>query len=365
MNKTLHVGQPNIGNQEVFIERVRDALDRRWLSNNGPYVQMLEKKVCELLDVEHCVAVANATLGLQLVAACLGDYGRTVIMPSFTFIATPHAVLWEGMEPVFAEVDPKTHCLDPEDVERMITSRTCAICGVHVWGNACDVEALQMIADKHGIYLYYDAAHAFACQMPNGSYIGGFGNAEVFSFHATKFFQSLEGGAITTNDGHLASRLRMLRNFGYYGDGSPPQMLGINAKMNEICAAMALTNLESLDTFILVNRRNYELYRKGLPETVKLYCPQYKAGWNHQYVVIEHPRADDLAKALKAERILARRYCSPPCHQCEPYCHGHGLLPFTEQLAAKTLCLPTGMNVSEGDVGRVCAVIKEALRAQD
>ena len=350
MNRTLHVGQPNIGNQEVFLDRVRDALDRRWLSNNGPYVQMLEQKVCDLLGVKHCITVANATLGMQLLLACLGDSEGEVIVPSFTFIATPHAILWENMQPVFAEVNPETHCLDPADVERRITSHTRAICGVHLWGNACDVEVLQMIAKKHEIYLYYDAAHAFACKMPNGSYIGGFGDAEVFSFHATKFFQSLEGGAITTNNGHLASSLRMLRNFGYFGDGSPPQMLGINAKMNEISAAMALTNLESLDAFVEVNRRNYSSYMEVLPRAVKLYRPQYIEGWNYQYVVIEHPRAGALKEALHAERILARRYGYPPCHLSEPYCHSPALLPVTEQLASRTLCLPTGMNVSTEDI---------------
>ena len=224
MNKTLHVGQPNIGNQEVFLDRVRDALDRRWLSNNGPYVQMLEQKVCELLGVKHCVAVANATLGMQLVlAAYFGGSEGEIIVPSFTFIATPHAILWENMLPVFAEVNPETHCLDPADVERRINRHTRAICGVHVWGNACDVEVLQMIASKHKLHLYYDAAHAFACKVPDGTYIGNFGDAEVFSFHATKFFQSLEGGAITTNNGHLASKLRMLRNFATSGMAGLPR----------------------------------------------------------------------------------------------------------------------------------------------
>jgi len=359
VDATLHVGQPNIGDQERFFERVRDAFERKWLTNDGPYVRELEERIELLLAVKHCICVANATLGLQFLARALAMEGE-VIVPSFTFIATPHAVLWEGMMPVFAEVDAQTHCIDPHDVARLITDKTSAICGVHLWGTACEVELLQGIADDNGLALYFDAAHAFGCSG-HSRLIGNFGDAEVFSFHATKFFHSFEGGAITTNDDDLAERLRRMRNFGFAGDNTPAGMLGINAKMNEINAAMGLTNLESLDSFIETNAQLYKLYSELLSGVVKVYEFEELTARNYQYVVIETDDADHLKDVLWEQGIRARRYFSPPCHLLPPYNYVKGSLPVTEALAKRTLCLPTGMNVSEEDVARVCDIIRGAL----
>src|SRR5690349_4944149 len=188
----LHVGRPNIGDRERLLARINDMLDRRWLTNNGPFVQELEEKIAAFLGVKHCIAMCNATVGLEIAIRATGMTGE-VIVPSFTFIATAHALQWQEITPVFCDIDPRTHNIDPQQVEKLITPRTTGIIGVHVWGRACDVAALEAIAARRRLTLLFDAAHAFGCSY-RGRMIGGFGDAEVLSFHATKFFNSFEGG---------------------------------------------------------------------------------------------------------------------------------------------------------------------------
>ena len=197
-NKTLHVGQPNIGNRAQLLERINDILDRRWLTNDGPYVQEFERKIAKLVGVKHCLAICNATVALEIAVRAAGLSGE-VIVPSMTFIATAHCLQWQEITPVFCDIDPKTHNIDPAKIERLITPRTSGILGVHLWGRACNIEALSEISRQYGLKLLFDAAHAFGCGY-QGKMIGGFGNAEIFSFHATKFFNTLEGGAVVTND---------------------------------------------------------------------------------------------------------------------------------------------------------------------
>ena len=357
----LHVGRPNVGNQNDFVDRARRAMDTRRLTNDGPFVKGLEARICKMLQAKHCIAVANATLGLQLVAGALGLAGE-VIVPSFSFIATANALLWDGITPVFADIDPRTHCLDPKSVQDKITDRTSGICGVHVWGNPCAVEELQIIADAYGLKLYFDAAHAFCCAGP-GKMLGNYGEAEVFSFHATKFFNTFEGGAITTNDDDLAQHLRMMRNFGFPGGGAPPRCLGINAKMNEISAAMGLTNLDFLKEFMNINYVNHKLYCQLLEDIPGIMMIDYRENYahNYQYVVMEFVNefldADDLQAILQAENILARRYFSPPCHETPPYSITYHL-PITDMVARRTLALPTGTAVHEDDIIKICDIIR-------
>lgn len=366
----LHVGRPNIGQRSRFEERVSDILDRRWLTNGGKYVQELERRIEQLIGVRHCVAICNATVALEIAIRALGMKGE-VIIPSFTFIATAHALQWQEITPVFCDIDPQTHNLDPEQVERMITPRTTGIIGVHVWGRACDVQALSQIARRHNLKLLFDAAHAFTCSY-QGQMIGGFGDAEVFSFHGTKFFNTLEGGAVVTNDEALARKIRLMKNFGFT-NYDQTDYIGINGKMNEISAAMGLTNLESLDEFIAVNYRNYQSYRQhlaGLPG-LRLITFDEQEKYNYQYVVLEiDPQVtgvtrDQLVALLHAENVLARRYFFPGCHQMEPYRsyfpHAGLLLPHTERLTQRVLCLPTGTAVGEADIQLVCQLIRVAL----
>ena len=258
---SLHVGRPNIGDRETLIARLNDLLDRRWLSNDGPMVKEFERRISEYLGVKHCIAMCNATIALEIAIRALGLRDE-VILPSYTFVATAHALQWQQITPVFADIDPQTYNIDPVAIERLITPRTTGIIGVHVWGRACDIDAIETIARAHKLKTMYDAAHAFGCSR-QGKMIGGFGTCEVLSFHATKFLNSFEGGAIVTQDGALAKKLRLMRNFGFAGYDRVIY-LGINGKMTEVCAAMGLTSLETVDSVLETNLRNYKAYRQGL-----------------------------------------------------------------------------------------------------
>ncbi len=368
--ETLHVGRPNIGDMERLLARVEDALERRWLTNRGPYVQELEQRICEYVGVKHCIAVCNATIGLELAIRAAG-LGGEVIVPSFTFVATAHALQWQGITPVFCDVDPATHNIDPAKIERLITPRTTGIIGVHVWGRACNIKALSDISDRHGLPLLFDAAHAFGCSYRR-KMIGGFGDAEVFSFHATKFFNTFEGGAVVTNDDELAETVSLMSNFGFAGLDNVIY-IGTNGKMCEVSAAMGLTSLESLDEFISVNRRNHQAYQRHLDGIAGVTMVTFDEGErnNYQYIVLEIDESacgvsrDALVEILHAQNVRARRYFYPGCHRMEPYRSYYPnaglLLPETECLSERVLCLPTGTAVSEDDVALICAIIGTAI----
>jgi len=367
----LHVGRPNMGDRQALLRRIDDILERKWLTNDGPLVREFERRICQLVSVKHCVAVCNATVGFEILTKAIGLSGE-VIVPSFTFIATAHALRWLGITPVFCDVDPVTHNIDPAQVAQIITERTTGIIGVHVWGRPCDVDALVDLARRRTLKLLFDAAHAFGCSY-KGRMIGGFGNAEIFSFHATKFINTFEGGAVVTNDDKLAARLRLMRNFGFAGLDTVA-CLGINGKMTEVCAAMGLNSLESLDNFVEANHRNYELYRQQLAKVPGISLALYEESekCNYQYVVIE---IDETAaginrnifdEVLWAEKVLVRRYFYPGCHRMEPYRTDDpqtGLrLPHTERLAGRVLCLPTGSAVSSDAICAICDVIKFIIK---
>jgi dTDP-4-amino-4,6-dideoxygalactose transaminase len=366
----LHVGRPNLGDRETFLRRVDEIYQRRWLSNNGPVVQEFERAIAHYVNVKHCICVCNATIGLEI-AIRAAELKGEVIVPSFTFIATAHALQWQEITPVFSDLDPNTHNLDPLQIERHITPRTTAILGTHVWGRPCLIEALADIAQRRGLKLMFDAAHAFGCSY-RGQMIGSFGLAEVFSFHATKFLNSFEGGAITTNDDALAAKIRLMTNFGFSGYDNVIH-LGTNGKMTEICAAMGMTNLECIDAVISVNRRNYEAYRAGLARLpgVRLVTYDPSERCNYQYVVAEvdaHEAGltrDDLVRVLHMENVLARSYFWPGCHRMEPYRslypYAGMLVPETERMTSKVLVLPTGTTMSLQDIEVVCGIIRTAL----
>jgi len=366
----LHVGRPNLGDNGRLMERLQDVLDRRWVTNAGRYVREFEAAIAEAVGVRHCIAMCNATVALEILIRAAGLSGE-VIVPSFTFIATAHALQWQEITPVFADIDPHTHNLDPARVEEMITPRTTGIIGVHLWGRACDVDELQNIAERHRLKLLFDAAHAFGCSH-QGRMIGSLGQAEVFSFHGTKFVNSGEGGAVVTNDDEIAAKIRLMKNFGFAGSDRVVY-LGTNGKMSEFCAALGLTNLESMQEIISANRKHYEHYRSelcGLPGiTMVDYSGSEKA--NYQYIVLEVDAntagisRDSLLRVLHAENVLARRYFYPGCHRMEPYKsyypHAGLLLPHTESLCERVLLLPNGTTLTEHDVTLVCQVIQTAV----
>jgi dTDP-4-amino-4,6-dideoxygalactose transaminase len=363
----LHVGRPNIGDRQRLLTRINDLLDRRWLTNAGPYVQELEEKLADLLGVKHCIAMCNATVALEIAIRAMELTGE-VIVPSMTFIATAHALQWQEITPVFCDIDPNTYNIDPNRIEDLITPRTTGIIGVHLWGRACDVEKLAEIADRHSLGLLYDAAHAFGCSY-QGRMIGGFGKAEVFSFHATKFFNTLEGGAVVTNDDDLAAKIRLMKNFGFAGYDEVIY-IGTNGKMNEMSAAMGLTLLENLDDLVTANRRNYQQYQKeleGIPG-IKQVTYDETERCNYQYIVLEIDEAitsvsrDELVEILRAENVMARRYFYPGCHRMEPYRsyfpHAGLLLPETERVVKRVLSLPTGTAIGPGEISRICDIIR-------
>jgi len=365
----LHVGRPNIGNRERFLARLNDILDRRWLSNRGEYVIELERRICDLIGVRNCILVCNGTIGLELLIRALGLRGE-VIVPSFTFVATAHALQWQEITPVFADIDPQTHCLDPRSVESVITPRTSGIIGVHLWGRPCAIDELTAIAEQRGLKLLFDAAHAFACSR-GAQMIGSFGEAEVFSFHATKLMNTFEGGAIVTNNDDLAEKLRLMQNFGFRGYDRVVY-LGINGKMSEVSAAMGLTNLEDLQQIIACNRSNYRAYDRHLARIAGIellkYDEQHRS--NYQYVVTLVSEdagltRDELVEVLHADNVMARRYFYPGVHRMEPYRsyfpHAHVLLPATEQVCRQVLVLPTGTAMGAQDIARVCDLIDTAL----
>ena len=368
--EVLHVGRPNIPDRQVFAERVADILDRRWLTNGGKYVEEFERRISETVGVRHCVAMANATVALEIAIRALGLSGE-VIVPSFTFIATAHALQWQQITPVFCDIDPKTLNLDPKCIEELITSRTTGIIPVHLWGRACDVEKISEIASRHNLKVLYDASHAFGCSH-EGRPIGGFGECEVFSFHATKFINSFEGGAVVTNNTELAARMRLMRNFGF-SNYDEVIHLGINGKMTEVCAAMGLTSLEAMQDIIGINRRNWNLYREafGALPGIKLieYNPAEDSNYHYVVIEIDPERAplnrDELLTVLHAENVLVRRYFWPGCHRLEPYKslnpNAYLSLRQTERVAAQVLTLPSGQAITPEIISVISDIICSAF----
>lgn len=362
----LHVGRPNIGNREVFLKYAEEIFDRRWLTNDGPVVQEFEQRIAEHHNVKHCIAMCNGTVALEIAIRALGLEGE-VIIPSYTFVATAHALHWQAIKPVFADIDPVTHTLDPEAVRSMITPRTTGIIGVHLWGRPASVDALQSVADEHDLKLMFDAAHAFGCSH-KGTMIGNFGACEVLSFHATKIFNTFEGGAVLTNNDELAETMRLMRNFGFSGMDNVIHP-GTNGKMIEVAAAMGLVNLDSIDNVVEVNHINYQAYYDGLSSLpgISLLSFDETERNNYQYVVMEVSEEcpvdrDQIIQVLHAENILARKYFWPGCHNMKPYSelypHAGLLLPNTQQVSERVIVLPTGTTMDHNMIRTVVLILQ-------
>lgn len=364
------VNRPNIGDRALFNKLVDEIFERRWFTNYGEVVQAFEAKISNYLKVKHVIAVCNATVGLQVACQAMELSGE-VILPAYTFVATPHSLQWEKIRPIFVDIDPETHLMDPNLVEKAITPKTTAILGVHTWGRACYPKQLEAIATKYGIKLYFDAAHAFG-SAHQGKMIGGFGACEVFSFHATKFFNTFEGGAITTNDDALAARIRLMINFGFSGFDRVVH-LGTNGKMSEIHAAMGLACFEKIDDFIESNKANYNYYLKKLRgvKGVRLFHFDGVEQSNYQYIVLEINEQetglsrDAIMNILHEKGIIARRYFFPGCHRMEPYCSQYpeqtSRLPATDLICSRVLVLPTGASLNCHSIEAICNVLINVL----
>lgn len=371
-DRMLYVGRPSMAPDAEVHARIQSALDRRWLTNDGPLVQELERRCGERLQVSHCLAVNNATLGLEVALRALDVQGE-VLLPAFTFIGTAHAVQWLGLTPVFCDVRDADHGLDPEEVERRITPATGAILAVHLWGRACAVEALEAIARRHGIPLILDAAHAMGCGHA-GRPLGSRGTVEVFSLHATKGLNALEGGLITTGDAALAERIRLMRNFGIPGEDQV-RCVGTNAKMNEFSAGVGLANLDHFDDLCAHNRRLHAAYGQALADApgLRLMQPEPGQAFSHHYIVLEvlagaPLHRDLLVSLLRAENVYARRYFRPGCHHGEPYRSRPGgppVLPVTDRLCQTLLQLPSGLQITPEEAHRLGQRLAWCLRHGD
>jgi dTDP-4-amino-4,6-dideoxygalactose transaminase len=341
---------------------------RSGVLTNGPYVQELETRAAFYLGVEHCVAVSSCTAGLMLVLRAL-DLAGDVVVPSFTFAATVHAVDWNHLRPAFADIDARTLTIDPSDVERAIGVHTSAILATHTFGTPCDVGALERIAESSGLRLVFDAAHAFGSSH-HGRRIGGFGSAEVFSLSPTKTLIAAEGGLVATDDGDLAERLRIGRDYGNPGDYDC-RFVGLNARMSELHAATALASLRDIDQRLIERNRLATMYRDALTGIEGISLPMVSEEDRSTYkdfTILIHPDvfgrdAGAVGRSLAGKGIETRRYYAPPVHRMHAYRHLNGavpLLPVTTWAAARVLTLPLWVGMSDPQIVEVVTALRES-----
>ncbi len=367
----LHVGRPNLPDKKVLCDYLDCIFHSRWLTNNGPLVREFKEKLEEFLQVKHCIPICNGTIALEIAERALG-FQDEVILPSYTFVATAHSLQWQKITPVFADIGKKDVTIDSESIRTMITPLTTGIIGVHVYGYPCDYKSIESIASERKIKVLYDAAHAFGCEVDNIPF-ANLGDASVFSFHATKFFNSFEGGAITTNNGDLAEEVRLMSNFGFAGKvHDQVDYLGINGKMTELSAAMGLAMLDIIEQIRERNRTNFEAYREAFSTIEGIYLlepPAQITKHNWHYVVVrldnqEYGLSRDLmVRILEAENILVRKYFYPGCHRMYPYREylpdASNLLPNTERLASQVIAFPTGQAVNEKTIKTITSLLVE------
>lgn len=376
MEDTLVVGRPNLVDKKGFLKDVEDILDTRNFTNVGPYAKQLERCAAEYLGVKHAITVCNCTIGLQMVLGTLPKKpAAEVIVPAYTFIATAHAVTMSGLTPVFCDVDASSHLVDLDSAERCVGPNTVAIIGVHLWGLACDADAMDSFAERHGLQVFYDAAHAFGAQYADTSFVGTRGSAEVFSLHATKLLNSFEGGIITTDSDELARKLLLARNFGIAGQDMYAAA-GTNAKLSEIHSALALRHLNRVESTKAHYRRIAKAYVREIADAEIPAMQSWNAiyidtaGCTHAYILCQITgdfSRDMMMEALRTKGIMGKRYFYPGMHHCKPYIdepsrHTRCFMPVTDKLNHELLTLPTGTTVDEADVHRVVSTMAHFLR---
>ena len=361
--KAIPVGQLYFPEWERYEAAFRNIFSREYYNNNGPVLAELESKLQDFLGVKHVICTSNATLGLMIAAQALELKGK-VILPAHTFVASAQSLIWAGLSPVFCDVDYETQHIDIASVEPLIDDDVSAIMGVNLWGDACDISELKRIADKHDLKLYFDSAQAFGCQI-KGKPIGGFGDVEVFSFHATKILSAGEGGAICTNDDLLAAKLKMIRPS--YGETYPVDITKVaNARMSEAQAAIALMSLDDFESNQENNFMLFSTYKGRLEDIsgIKLKLPSRVSFSNYQSVVCEvdpqvyRASIDDLTEILKEKNILARRYFSPGTHRTVDFDADAFKCPVTDQLTQTCIQLPIGSFVDQDTVPSICDIIE-------
>lgn len=372
MEDKIYVTQPDLPSLEEFTPYLKQIWNSKVLTNGGPFHQQLERALCEYLGVDHLALVTNATIGLIVALQALRTTGEVITTP-YSFVATAHSLLWNGITPVFVDVDPSTLNIDPAKIEAAITPRTTAILAVHCYGHPCDVRAIRDIADRYNLRVIYDAAHAFGVRNAEGSVLG-YGDLSVLSFHATKVFNTFEGGAIICPDAKTKNHIDRLKNFGFT-DEVTVAAPGINGKMSELNAALGLLQLKQVDAAMARRAEIDRVYREQLAGVPGINCialPSAKPdGYNANYsyfpvlVSAAYGRSrDDLYHKLKANNIFSRRYFYPlitdfPMYRGLPSAHRNNL-PQAAAASDSVLCLPIYPALSTDDQQRVIDLITAA-----
>ena len=362
--KTILVTRSSMPSFEEFTEMIRPIWDSAWLTNMGDYHKELDRRVKEYMGTENLVLFVNGHMALEMAIQALDLTGEVITTP-FTFASTTHAIVRNGLRPVFCDINPEDYTMDPEQIEGLITEKTSAILPVHVYGNVCDVDRIGAIAKKHGLKVIYDAAHTFG-ETYRGESVANFGDASIFSFHATKVFNTIEGGAVSFKETWMEHRLNCLKNFGIV-DQDHVVWVGGNAKMNEFQAAMGLCNLRHVDQEIAKRRLVVERYLENLKGVKGLKLPRYKEDLKPNYayfpVVFDGFKADrgQVFEGLAAHHIFARKYFYPLTNdfQCYEGRFSSKDTPVAQFMADRVLTLPLYADLALEDVDRICNLIKE------
>lgn len=360
------VTRSSMPSMEEYIEEIRSIWDSHWLTNMGEKHKALQAELQKYMGVPAVELLTNGHMALELSLQAMNLQGEVITTP-FTFASTTHAIVRNGLEPVFCDIDPETYTMDVTQIERLITDRTCAIMPVHVYGNVCNIEEIERIAHKYGLKVLYDAAHTFG-ETYKGQGIGNFGDASCFSFHATKVFNTIEGGAVCYRDPDMGRRLYELKNFGIHGP-EEVDAVGANAKMNEFCAAMGLCNLRHVDEEIAKRRAVVERYREHLEgvDGLRLNVQQPEVRSNYAYfpVVFDEnlfgASRNEVMDALAQNGIGARKYFYPLTNTFECF-HGKydvDATPVALHVAKRVLTLPLYADLSMEDVDRICKIVLE------
>ena len=364
MNKKIQVTQSSMPDFEEYIEEIKDLWESKWLTNMGSKHNTFESQLLNYLKVQNITLYTNGHLALEGAIAALGLEGEVITTP-FTFASTTHAIVRNGLAPLFCDINPDDYTIDVDKIEGIITENTSAIIPVHVYGNVCNVEAIDRLAKKHNLKVIYDAAHTFGVEV-NGKGIGSFGDASMFSFHATKVFNTIEGGAITYNNTHLKKMLTHLKNFGITGPESV-EYVGGNAKMNEFQAAMGLCNLRYVNSEIKKREVVVNRYISNLEnmEGIKLSKEQMGIKSNYAYfpVVFDGYKKtrDIIFEELKTQDIMARKYFYPLINDFDCYKDKYSSedTPIAKYIADRVLTLPLYADLDLETVDRICEIIKK------
>lgn len=367
-NKYITVTSPLLPDLDDFNEMLKDIWTSKWITNNGYYHKELEKALCEYLDVPYVSLFTNGTLPLITALQALRITGEVITTP-YSFVATTHSLWWNGIKPVFVDIDPTTGNLDPEKIEAAITPRTTAIMPVHCYGKPCDTEKIQAIADKYGLKVIYDAAHAFGVEV-NGESILNAGDMSTLSFHATKVYNTIEGGALVMHDEQTKKRIDYLKNFGFAGE-TEVVAPGINSKMDEVRSAFGLLNLKQVDACIEARHQVAIKYREALRDVQGINFFDDMPGVRHNYsyfpIFVDAEKygmtRDELYFKMKEQNILGRRYFYPLISTFSTY---RGLdsakpenLPNATRIANEVICLPMHHELSRKDLDLIISLIKQ------